>query len=527
MSKMPHSTFMLKNFNQLTTGFGFLTPFLFERVVPGDKVKRCRSEIAIQMMPMAAPVYQSCKAFVHYYYVPDRILKINEEYSAFVSRESRTLATLPQVPSFKSYTTVGDLIQAANSVFTNSNSGAVIPTDYSAKVFVNSLLDYLRVQFDLKVADLHTDSGVVILDPLFAYYKVYLDHYVSTKVGAVVPHGTDAQGNMLTTTYSYDQLTYIFSHIQKYGFSNYIKYNSGADILNTTSGAVNNRSLLAFLLGVGYVMFGRSGDMFQNLWDSSYTGANSEALGDTVESARIADAIQRYKERKARVGHGVGEFLWEFFKVKSSDARLRRSQFLGGGRKAIQIEDVLQTSQDTDTSALGELAGNGFASGKFGFGRRYFEEYGYLFGFIYILPKQAYFQGVDQLWHRKTMDDEYLEAFDSIGDEAVYNSEICYRSSADLGNALGYQARYDRYKYMKDEVHGDFLTSLKYWHANREFNQAPSLPNLRSSFGKSINRIFNETALANTHAPRPIMVFVKNKLVWRRKMRYRSFPKLS
>ena len=89
----------------------------------------------------------------------------------------------------------------------------------------------------------------------------------------------------------------------------------------------------------------------------------SEATAAAVSDVRTAFAIQRWLEKMSRGGSRYIEQILNFFGVKSSDARLQRPEFLGGGKLPIQIAEVLQTSQ-TETTAQGNMTGHGLGAGS-------------------------------------------------------------------------------------------------------------------------------------------------------------------
>ena len=88
----------------------------------------------------------------------------------------------------------------------------------------------------------------------------------------------------------------------------------------------------------------------------------SEASATTISELRRAFALQRWLEKMARGGSRYVEQMLYMFGVRSSDARLQRSVYLGGGKLPIQISEVLQTSK-TDTSPQGNMSGHGFTAG--------------------------------------------------------------------------------------------------------------------------------------------------------------------
>jgi len=523
MSKKSFTRLKLKNSNLLTTGFGRLTPFYLACNIPKDRLTKSDG-FNVQFMPMLAPAFQDCRMYVHYYWVPERILHINEEYNAFVSRENRTLATLSAVPTYKSYTTLGDICTALNTTYRNNQSGSVVPWDYSKGFILNQLPDYMRVQLG-EGSDYSKNSDKILIEPFVAYFKIFLDHYCSTQYNTFMIESTNTDGSYNYHSIPYDDLVWFFSYLQKIGFNTYVSMATGVTLPKS---GIQTKVLL-LLMQVLHVQYGRKGDMFMELYPSTDEVASTQPTGSTIEALRLNNLVTKYKERIARVGHGVREFYEEFFGFKSKSVIDGMSKFLGGGRCNINIDDVLQSSETTETSALGELGGNGWKKSAFGHGRRFFDDYGYAFGLVYFIPKQSYYQGIDDLYGRIYPDDMYLEAFDSVGDEGVKLREL-YTSTNDITNdtILGYQPRYRRYDRAKDEIHGDFCQSLLYWHQSRLLPNTVTAQNIRQVFAapQGLNRIFNYNGIVSEAGEQPIMLYVRNVAKWKRNKRYSPRPHL-
>ena len=69
----PRSLFDLSHEKKLTCDMGQLVPVLCEEMVPGDSFK-VSNEVVIRMQPLVAPVLHEINAFVHYFFVPNRLL---------------------------------------------------------------------------------------------------------------------------------------------------------------------------------------------------------------------------------------------------------------------------------------------------------------------------------------------------------------------------------------------------------------------------------------------------------------------
>jgi hypothetical protein len=87
----------------------------------------------------------------------------------------------------------------------------------------------------------------------------------------------------------------------------------------------------------------------------------SSATAASINELREAFALQRYKEARARYGSRYTEYL-RYLGIRSSDARLQRPEYLGGGRQTIQFSEVLQTGVDSSDAGVASLKGHGIGS---------------------------------------------------------------------------------------------------------------------------------------------------------------------
>ena len=65
--------FNLSHSVRLTTEFGRLTPIMCEPVLPADKFK-LSTVLSVQFAPLTFPVMEKFKAYVHYFFVANRLL---------------------------------------------------------------------------------------------------------------------------------------------------------------------------------------------------------------------------------------------------------------------------------------------------------------------------------------------------------------------------------------------------------------------------------------------------------------------
>lgn len=196
----------------------------------------------------------------------------------------------------------------------------------------------------------------------------------------------------------------------------------------------------------------------------------------TINELRFANALQVFKERQLRYGRRRLEYYKGFFDVTPEDLRLQVPRFLGGGRLPINISDVEQTSQTTESSAQGTLAGKGSAvAGGFAGFNTFCSEETVIIGLAFIMPKNSYANGISRFL-LKTNDiyDYFNPSFQHLGEQAIYRMEL-YANAVQPLEEFGYTPRYNEYRFHANEVHGSFKSSLSYWNLSRIFGSAPAL----------------------------------------------------
>lgn len=221
----------------------------------------------------------------------------------------------------------------------------------------------------------------------------------------------------------------------------------------------------------------------------------SEATAITINELRIANALQVFKEREMRYGRKPQEYYRGFYGVTPGDLRLQMPKFLGGGRMAVNISDIEQTSQTTADSPQGNLSGKGTGIAA-GFARAsaFAPEETFVLGVAWIMPRVIYANTLSR--HDTKLNDRfdyYNPSFAHIGEQPVYNYEIY---GGDYGTErgsleFGYQPRYTEYRFHASELHGDLKGSLSFWTLGRIFDSHPALnANFIYMQPRVLNRIF-------------------------------------
>lgn len=228
---------------------------------------------------------------------------------------------------------------------------------------------------------------------------------------------------------------------------------------------------------------------------SSGLGIESEgsASAATIEELRYAETLQEFYEANARGGSRYKEYLMNIWHTKSKDSRLDRPERIGGFRGPVTISDVDQTSE-SNISPQATPAGKGLSSGSSRLFKYKTSEWGIFMVILSLQPKTSYFQGFRRWNLYNDVFDWPNPFFANLGEQEIINKEIYFDpidSDGKNDDTFGYTPRFAEAKFIPDSVHGEFRTSLDYWHLARKFS---SRPNLNKAFvhvdPAEIDRIF-------------------------------------
>lgn len=454
---MKRSKFSLSNTKLLSCDMGELVPVGLTEVLPGDTLQHATSAL-IRCSPMLAPVMHPVRVQVHHWFVPHRL--VWEEWEDFITGGPDGL---------------------------DASEFPTIAMPASTGAAVGSLADYLGIPpgiADLEVSALPFRGYNLIWNEFYRDQDLQTEKTISLASGADSTTDTD----LLNAGWEKDYFTSARPWEQK-GATVTVPIGTEAPVLGI--GWINGGATY----DTGGTLVNQSDDTQSttsptNRWSSSNPATAhlmaqegstgypniradlSNASGVTVNVLREALAIQRYQEARARYGSRYTEYL-RYLNVRSSDARLQRPEYLGGGKQTIQFSEVLQTAEGTNP--VGEMRGHGIGAMRSNRYRRFFEEHGYVFTFITCRPKAIYMQGLSRTWNRRIKEDFWQVELQHIGQQEVLNKEL-YAGHATPDGTFGYQDRYDEYRRQESSVSGEFRTSaLDFWHFARDFSSDPAL----------------------------------------------------
>ena len=435
---------------------GNLYPIGLVEVLPKDAFQHWTS-LFMRFSPMAAPVMHPVTVRVHHMYVPHRILWPESEgggWENFITggENNDDTQTPPQILTSG---TEGDLLDYFNLPTTAGISVSALPV----RAFNLCFNEYFR---DQDLVTKRDPDDITI--PRVAWEKDYL-----------------------TTARPFSQK----------GPAITLPLGSRAPIAHDAANAAN----IGVFSSANDATHAMSADA-TNVGASPTTALDDDALYADLTAAEQVDiidfrrafALQRFAEARAKYGSRYTEYL-RYLGVRSSDARLQRPEYLGGGKVKVSISEVLQTADDpggggADRFGIGDMYGHGVAHMRSNAYRRSFEEHGYVLSFLSVRPKAMYLNGITRTWLRQDREQFWQRELEQIGQQEIFNAEVFADGTAADLETFGFADRYQEYKREPNRVSSEFKTVLNYWHLGRDFS---TLPVLNASFVECdpSKRIFN------------------------------------
>lgn len=207
----------------------------------------------------------------------------------------------------------------------------------------------------------------------------------------------------------------------------------------------------------------------------------NEVTGATINELRQAIAVQHIFERDARTGTRYKEILKGAWGVTSPDARLDRSEYIGGYRLPININQVIQTSSTDSTSPQGNTAAYSMTTMSRNMCTYSATEHGFVLGLAAIRVDHSYQQGLSRLWTRSTRFSYYDPMLANLGEQAVLNQEIYAQGTDKDTEVFGYQEAWADYRYrtnmVTSEMRSTYAQTLDAWHYADKYDALPTLSN--------------------------------------------------
>lgn len=530
--KIPRSKHNLSHSNILTMGPCRLVPINVEELAPTEKIGY-RFGYSMFTDALFAPVMQDMRVCVRDFIVPHRLLFHGFEDFVTMSyvkdKDGVDVIKVPESP----YTTTTDIVTIVE------NNGSLKP-----------LADYMRYKYGNHTTSNVASSGLknkhITLLPLVAYAKIYLDWfndetfgydgkrtfdslldaldniYVGAGLGFNVyyPDGSYVLTNVLTFLFTLRYVAqpknYFTSAMtaQQKGPSVKVPYSgSRATVLfNTDDGSdipSTSSRMFPYVPGAGNPETEEFGVV------SPYNGSTISVLGHlyadlasvdspTIVEYRTREALQRFLERNQTGGTRYVEFLRAHFGSKLPDPFAQRSQYLHGCKFSLSSQPVFSHSETSiaqdETTLLGDYAGKLESRNTSSYCGYFTKEHCYHITLAYVqVPISMGIEGLPRVNTRTKALDYLIPEFSNVGEQPINSSEMYMDVAFSVSDIFGYTPRFADFKSHYNEVHGDFLSSLNYWHAgllgSGSAYQHINFNLIHAGAGSNVSRMFSTNLL--------------------------------
>lgn len=481
-AQLPRSSFDLSFSHKTAFNEGKLIPVYLEEVLPGDSFNVEVNAFARLASPLSVPIMDDLMMDFHFFFVPARL---TWEHWQALHGENDVTAGIQSTDY---------LVPVVNR---NLSSGT------------GTICDYMGIP----VHNVDSGSTAVNALPFRAYWRIFNEWFRDENLMAPIPvdysdNNAVVQSSAQMPSYAldwsvpaprckkHDYFTSCLPWPQK-GPGVELSLSGVASVVPSSSplrlqafdqpnskpfnltNSSQASSTAATLLSTGTPL-PAAGSKLAFSRDTDIGTVDGSGLSVTINSMRQAFQLQRLYERDARGGTRYTEILRSHFGVVSPDARLQRSEFLGGFSQPIKINPVAQTSSTDNTTPQANLSAFGLAAtSRHGFTKS-FVEHGYILGLASVRQIPTYQQGLRRLWSRRSRFDFYYPALAHLGEQAVLMKEIYLRGNETLDNVVfGYQERWAEMRQHPNEVSGLMRSTnpgtLDVWHLAQKFENAPTL----------------------------------------------------
>lgn len=458
LTKPKKNVFDLSHDVKMSMQMGYLVPSCVVECVPGDSFN-ISCDAIIRFAPLVAPVMHRIDTYMHYFFVPNRLLWPGWEKFITANNDG---APLPAFPTVDHNTTTE-----------------------------SKLADYLGLP---KPDAFSTTTHKVNALPFSAYQMIWNEYYRDQNLQDPIPFelvngDNTANSDLYLIQRRAWEHDYFTSALPTAQLGTNVDIPLGdvtlKDDWTVTGGIPVFADSLNAPVGAGAV----STTAIPNIQAGGVTAAYDpngtlEVSPTTINDLRRAFRLQEWLEKAMRGGSRYVESILNHFGVRSSDKRLQRPEYITGSKTPVVISEVLNTS-DTVDAPQGNMAGHGVSVASGSYGGYYCEEHGYIIGIMSVMPRTAYQQGIPKHF-MKTVDpfEYFFPSFANIGEQPVLKKEIlAFPDVAGpyINETWGYVPRYAEYKFVNNRVAGQFRNSLDFWHLGRIFDTAAP-PQLNEDF---------------------------------------------
>jgi len=485
------SKFLMNSFWKGDIYHGDLVPLEITPVMPGDSAKYDISLFIRTATPPIFPIMDSIKLYVRAFYVPTRLVWAKEK-------------------EFLGENTEGYGIQTEVLAPRTTNDSTTVWSGYAAGAYKRSIATYLGLVRQ-KQTLASGKASPISLNPIRSFLQVYNDWFRNENFMAPYLWDHNQTGDAVRVLASRGGINVLgYSDLPKV-CKNLDRYTSclpwaqkGAPVPVPVLGeapvvAANEGHFMKNDLVFGYKSSGATNPTYPatDLWGASSTHSSaymigtqqdghftylmtpnsvaegngitptdtiqysnliadlSHATGASVNQLRLAFATQKYLEQLARSGSKYREYIRAMFGVTIGDTTAQMAEYLGGMCVELNVDQVLQTTDYAagSTTKLGAPGAVSTSAASDYLFTKSFDEPGYIVVVAYTKHNRTYGQGIDEMYQKHEVLEDYNPKFANIGEQAIKKSNIYFTGDVDDDDTrLGFQESWSEYRFKKDVV---------------------------------------------------------------------------
>lgn len=488
------SSFDLSSKKLFTAKVGEILPCYWQIAIPGNKY-RISSDWFTRTVPVNTAAYTRIKEYYDFYAVPLRLISRAlpqaftqmTDYMTSASSSSENTPALTSVPNV-SQSDISAFLQVANAGDqTNNRDDAGLPVVYGSCKLLDMLgygsmlasnntgkaaitQKYLGVD-NLGDADnplVYSSSQTVNALPFLAYQKIYFDFFSNSQweKHLAYAYNVDYWPGTGKIALAVNMLKLRYANYPKDYFMGMLpasQYGPVAVLPSSYDPTLGSTRILA--LGVPSSPLSNNGGSDSVVVQQSSTSFREVHLNSDLSalSIRATEYLQRWKEVVQFSSKDYSDQMAAQFGIKAPEYMGNHVHYIGGWSSVININEVVNTNLDTDTSQA-SIAGKGVSSNS---------------GHTITYDCGAEHQVIMCVYHAVPMLDWNLTgqapqltvtaisdfpqpAFDQLGMQSVPALNLQNNPGRVVSGSLGYNLRYWQWKSNIDTVHAGFRAGAAY-----------------------------------------------------------------
>lgn len=492
------SSFDLSSKKLFTAKVGEILPCYWQIAIPGNKY-RISSDWFTRTVPVNTAAYTRIKEYYDFYAVPLRLISraLPQAFTQMVDymtsaasgdKNTDALSSVPYTPMSQ----FNSLLLTANAGDQpNTRDDAGLPYVYGACKLLDllgygSMIDkantgkaaitkkYLGVDnlSDGENPLVYSVSQMVNMLPILAYQKIYFDFFSNSQWEKHLAYAYNVdywQGTSYVTLYA-DMLKMRYANYPKDYFMGILpssQYGSVAVLPSHYDASHSSNNVLAYSSGAT-PQFGlmENGSSTSNVTVPNSSNALRYATLNSDLSAlsiRATEYLQRWKEVVQFSSKDYSDQMAAQFGIKAPEYMGNHAHYIGGWSNVININEVVNTNLDTDTSQA-SIAGKGISSQSghpitFDCGA----EHQVIMCVYHAVPLLDWnLTGQNPQLTATAVSDFPQPAFDQLGMQAVPALNLQNNPGRSVSGSIGYNPRYWQWKSSIDTVHAAFRTGAAY-----------------------------------------------------------------